>query len=106
MDYITAEQFKKQSQKVQEVLNEYHAKYYQAPLRGIPLYNETVLRHFIEEKTKGPVEIHILSGQYFLTAMIPKNGSHVATETYCYNDLLQAYWEIACKIAVEIVSIK
>lgn len=59
----------------------------------IPLLTETQLRHFIEEKT-GKIDcIGITGHDYSISTFTESYGVEYA------DDLLQAYWQVACKIA-------
>ena len=75
----------------------------------IPLFTECQLRKFIEDKTNGIVKLiqwHIddsrISKRGYAINILRKNEYHV---TYHYQDLgenlLQAYWKVACMIAKE-----
>lgn len=74
----------------------------------IPLFTEGQLRKFIEDKTNGIVKLiqwHIedsqISKRGYAIDILRKNEYHV---TYHYQnsgeDLLQAYWKVACSLAV------
>lgn len=74
-----------------------------------PLFTEGQLRKFIEEKVNGIVKViqwHIedskVSKRGYAIDILRKNEYHV---TYHYKDLgqdlLQAYWKVACMIAKE-----
>lgn len=75
----------------------------------IPLFTEGQLRKFIEDKSNGIVKLiqwHIedsqISKRGYAIDILRKNEYHV---TYHYKDLgedlLQAYWKVACMIAKE-----
>lgn len=77
---------------------------------AIPLLTEWQLRKFIEDKTDGIVKLvqwHIHDSQVskrgYAIDILRKNEYHV---TYHYKDLgedlLQAYWKVACQIAKEV----
>lgn len=79
---------------------------------AIPLFTEGQLRRFIEDKTDGIVKLvqwHIHDSQVskrgYAIDILRKNEYHV---TYHYKDLgedlLQAYWKVACEIAEELVN--
>lgn len=79
---------------------------------AIPLFTEGQLRRFIEDKTDGIVKLvqwHIHDSQVskrgYAIDILRKNEYHV---TYHYKDLgedlLQAYWKVACMIAEELVN--
>ena len=101
MDYITVEQFKKQPEKVQKVLGKWHSEYHKIRDIGIPIMYETELRHFIEEKTSGKVEprLTIQEGKYYID--IIKDIELIKSLDSDSEDLLQVYWQVACKIAEE-----
>lgn len=74
----------------------------------IPLFTEGQLRKFIEDKANGIVKLiqwHIedsqISKRGYAIDILRKNEYHV---TYHYQnlgeDLLQAYWKVACSLAV------
>lgn len=80
----------------------------------IPIFTEGQLRKFIEDKTDGIVKLiqwHIHDSQVskhgYAIDILRKNEYHV---TYHYKDLgenlLQAYWEVACEIAKELFRVK
>lgn len=146
MDYITAEQFLQQSEKVQNVLMNWwkpktgdiiqvtndkteivleispitrYVKTVELKSHRItrvpedmivPDFTETQLRHFIEDITGNiikviqyhPYDNEISKEGYEIDLLDIK---HVRV-TYCYQslgkDLLQAYWQVACKIAKSI----
>lgn len=61
----------------------------------IPLFTETQLRLFIEESTNNKVSISAEENElYYLKA---DTGSHSFNSLS--DDLLQAYWQVACQIA-------
>ncbi|MDB1935258.1 hypothetical protein PMY12_18615 [Clostridium tertium] len=75
----------------------------------IPLFTEGQLRRFIEDKSNGIVKLiqwHIedsqISKRGYAIDILRKNEYHV---TYHYKDLgedlLQAYWKVACMVAKE-----
>lgn len=78
-------------------------------INTIPLFTEGQLRKFIEDKSNGIVKLiqwHIedsqISKRGYAIDILRKNEYHV---TYHYKDLgedlLQAYWKVACMIAKE-----
>lgn len=86
-------------------------KYFKS-IGPIPLFTEGQLRKFIEDKTNGIVKLiqwHIddsqISKRGYAIDILRKNEYHV---TYHYQDLgenlLQAYWKVACMIAKEEVN--
>lgn len=80
----------------------------------VPIFTEGQLRKFIENKTNGIVKLvqwHIHDSQVskhgYAIDILRKNEYHV---TYHYKDLgenlLQAYWQVACEIAKELFRVK
>lgn len=128
MDYITAEQFLEQPEEIQDILKDWWIKnkqaydiyfepkidfetnkvilkdtvkwtdYYNVPINQIrcigcyPAFTEGQLRKFIDEKTGGIVAIKYLSDKVWWI----KADDTYRTES---DDLLQAYWQVACQIA-------
>lgn len=70
----------------------------------LPLFTEGQLRKFIEDKTYTKVQIYY-DGDYGYTVDIGYKDSfkeeHWGTYEKLGHDLLQAYWQVACKIAEE-----
>ena len=118
MEFITAEQFLKESKEVQEVfidwwkpsigdlfwfetVNFYHLglithekiKVFQT---DCPAFTEGQLRKFIEDKTEK--KITIIEFDYDHWNIVSKFGFAYITDE---SDLLQAYWKVAVQIAKE-----
>lgn len=83
-------------------------KYFKS-IGAIPLFTEGQLRKFIEDKTNGIVKViqwHLedseISKRGYTIDILRKNEYHVI---YHYQDLgedlLQAYWKVACMVAKE-----
>lgn len=123
MEFITVEQFKEQPEEVQKafldwwnnIISEYdlvqdenRVMLYKDYLeRGCiendsyPLFTEGQLRKFIEDKTGCGIEIGIgIRGYYFVFRLKDsrweKDRLSIVTD-----DLLQAYWKVACMVAKE-----
>ena len=67
----------------------------------IPLFTEGQLRRFIEESTYTKIIVNKSDDKQYIIALILDNDevyNMVDTET---DDLLQAYWKVACMIAKE-----
>ncbi len=69
-------------------------------INTIPLFTEGQLRKFIEDKLniKAQFSIHFLTLNYVMITDEDSDKVWVHTGT---NDLLQAYWKVACMIAKE-----
>ena len=114
MEFISAEEFLKQDEDVQRVFTDYFdhkemlfedGSIYFGPFDCIyntPLLTEGDLREFIEDKTRGieTIEHFIGVGEYDIKTLPLADGIY---ESDIYedlgNDLLQAYWKVAIKIA-------
>lgn len=73
---------------------------------GFPLLTEGQLRKFIEEKTKCKTDIIYYFGDGYDLELCKEYGSEGCFTSercikYLGNDLLQAYWKVACIIASE-----
>ena len=131
MDYITAEEFEKQPEKVQKVLSKWfwdnlndfslfeytgntaiYKKKFPQIAKDIdvpcmkneiaPMYSESELRHFIEEKGYKFIGIDNFNGcQYYLIEVFKKLDQVKANYAFASDDLLNCYWQIACRIAEE-----
>ena len=128
MKYITVEQFKEQPLEVQKVFldwwkcdygdlyyyNEYPLEYkdfevinsdlesdiegdfdYFKSIGAIPIFTEGQLREFIEDKVESKILTINFWGGYSFKFINDKTISALR------NDLLQAYWKVACEIAKE-----
>jgi hypothetical protein len=123
IEYITAEQFSKQPEEVRKVLLDwwqpgerelvqgcYYGEFYDSEhiwnighidmdyckneLKPMPLFTEGQLRHFIEDK----------NGMYFISFKTDDFWTFSTKWGVIYTDqtdLLQAYWQVVCKIAKE-----
>ena len=130
MEFITVEQFKEQQKEVQEVFLDWwksnisevdligyigkgkayeecfpslvrniNIKSFEIGIEIMPLFTEGQLRKFIEDKLniKAQFSIHFLTLDYvMITDDSDKVWIHTGTD-----DLLQAYWKVACMIAKE-----
>lgn len=71
----------------------------------IPLLTEGQLRKFIEDKTGGKVEFYpdVYSGRRYYTIIIRETGCGGDDPTFepYADDVLQAYWKVAVRIAKE-----
>jgi hypothetical protein len=69
-------------------------------INTIPLFTEGQLRKFIEDKLniKAQFSIHFLTLNYVMITDEDSDKVWVHTGT---NDLLQAYWKVACDVAKE-----
>jgi hypothetical protein len=129
LEYIKAEEFIKQSKEVKQVLFDwwkpspyelvqgcYYGKDYDSEriwcigdidmdyckneLKPIPLFTETLLRKFIEDKLQGKLQA-IWSewvNEYSYVIDVDIKGQHWWSRTN-ETDLLQAYWKVATEIA-------
>lgn len=128
MNYITVEQFLEQPQEVQKVLlewfnfnqNEKTKRFslvaYQDESKidlwknkdnykcdnTIPLFLETQLRKFIEEKTKIKYDIIYSKGKNrFINFYDISTNEDKPIYTTKGHDLLHAYWQVVCQVAKE-----
>lgn len=88
---------------VREVYHSFKSKF-----DVIPLFTEGQLRNFIEEKTGCKVEVVYVSKD-----LVENEQSYYRIDRSCFkdgkvncwkaetDDLLQAYWQVACKISAE-----
>ena len=75
-------------------------------LYGIPILTENQLRRFIEEKTgcKTDTTFFLYDGYTIeISKIYEEEGYCISQKAFEYlgEDLLQAYWEVACEIAKE-----
>ena len=118
MKFISAEEFLKQDEDVQRVFTDYFDYKEMLFKDGImyfgifsylytPLLTEGDLREFIEDKTGDKIEINYHSnGEYTIdlfNQITNKYNRHYNLGNISI-DLLQAYWQVAVKIASEEVS--
>lgn len=134
MNYINAEQFQEQPKEVQEVLLDWWKPstgdlvlitefpiIEQEPLiyalkddedyikTETPLFTEGQLREFIEEKTEGKVIFDYIEtiGGYSIGTVNKKSPTYESNWYENLGDnLLQAYWKVACQIAEEVAESK
>lgn len=114
MDYISKEEFFKQPEDVQRTFLEYFDHEEMLFLDGViyfgifkdegkhtPLLTEGQLRRFIEDKTKGKIDITYdrVNGYGFL---ICRPDSYNSTYLAVGADLLHAYWKVATSVAKSI----
>lgn len=131
MEFITVEQFKEQSKEVQKVFLDWwksnisevdligyigkskayeecfpslvrniNIKCFEIGIEIIPLFTEGQLRKFIEDKLNIKVQsmFDLFSSEYALL-INAKGNMLVRTGT---DDLLQAYWKVACMVTKEV----
>lgn len=122
MEFISAEDFLKQSDKVQKVffdwmndnLNEYDLIWWNGNIDlyrdyidrleedqeclSFVLLNESQLRKFIEDKTEYRVDYCLYEGTYDIN-ICENNGLYIKKYEDIDKDLLQAYWKVAIQIA-------
>lgn len=129
MEFISVEQFKEQPKEVQEVfldwwkpqsadlfkykllfnvvdclcgeaISPFNENYVVFKKDCIPLFTEGQLRKFIEGKTGNKVDCNFYCGRYDIN-ICKDNGVIIKTYEDIDEDLLQAYWKVACMIAKE-----
>ena len=113
MEYISAEEFLKQDEKIQEVFKEYfdHKEmlfengiiYYGSfkdEIEYIPLLTEGQLREFIEDNKCGKVDITYDEDGYKI-GLTDETGLYSDLYNHLDKDLLQAYWKVAVQIVKE-----
>lgn len=107
MEFITVEQFQEQPLKVQKMLMDWWKcdfngdfDYFKS-IGVIPIFTEGQLRKFIEDKLdmKIQCEIHPLTLDYII--LVKNNSGNEVWMHTGKEDLLQAYWKVACMIAKE-----
>ncbi|WP_195966773.1 hypothetical protein [Clostridium sp. 1001283B150210_160208_E6] len=74
-------------------------------LYGIPLLTEGQLRKFIEDKTKTKIETSLTVYNQYALWLVKVKGQDYETFDTREEDLLQAYWKVACMIANDICKI-
>ena len=126
MEFISAEEFLKQPEKVQKALKDWFKdnielydlyttieysdviiirndkqikaiKEYGIKDNVIPLFTEGQLRKFIEDETKYKMEIYINDKKYMIMLCKWEYFQYQTDK----DNLLEAYWEVACKIIAE-----
>ena len=112
MEYISAEEFLKQDEKVQRTLKEYFDQeiilysfnnsvnygVFDDVIDETPLLTEGQLRRYIEDKTR----CRMSTVFYTLTGydiVIYNEDKIINTYLHLGDNLLRAYWEIACDIS-------
>ncbi|MDU3526431.1 hypothetical protein [Clostridium sp.] len=131
MEFITVEQFKEQSKEVQEVfldwwkpsngyiyldvyknnnviecchhikfMNNEDVEHMKVDNDAIPLFTEGQLRRFIEDKTGHKVDCCFYGEKYDINTC-EDDGLYIKKYEDIDDDLLQAYWKVACMIAKE-----
>lgn len=71
-------------------------------LYGIPLLTEGQLHKFIEDKTKTKIETSLTVYNQYALWLVKVKGQDYETFDTREEDLLQAYWKVACMIANDI----
>nr|WP_308545826.1 hypothetical protein [uncultured Lachnoclostridium sp.]DAF89849.1 MAG TPA: hypothetical protein [Siphoviridae sp. cteLh2] len=71
-------------------------------LYGIPLLTEGQLRKFIEDKTKTKIETSLTVYNQYALWLVKVKGQDYETFDTREEDLLQAYWKVACEVATDI----
>lgn len=110
MEYIGSIQFKEQPEEIQDILSSWFKEYHNIThikYPGTPLYNETELRRFIQEKLDG-CNINYSSDELNVEYEVNKGleDCDVAEYSIKCEDMLEGYWKIACMIADEEVKSK
>ncbi|MDS0525476.1 hypothetical protein NNC19_07280 [Clostridium sp. SHJSY1] len=125
MEYITAEQFLEQNERIQRIFKEYFDReemlytwneiiYYgtfKDELDFTPNPTEGQLRKFIEDKIKGIVKViqwnPLRDNKYGYTIYVLAKDRHEILVEFGYEkleaNLLQVYWKVALEIAKESV---
>lgn len=120
MEFITVDQFIKQPKEVQKVFLDWWQPsigdlFSSDVLIGmgvitsskfnkdgyIPLLTEGQIRKFIEEKTDSKIETVIGNRGYCFVFRLKNSRWEKDRISIVTDDLLQAYWKVACKIALE-----
>lgn len=131
MEFITVEQFKEQSIEVQKVfLDWWKVNRTDADLvllktgkdklklqivsnidmicteddEFTPLFTEGQLRKFIEDKTNTKIETSLTVYKQYALWLVKVKGEDYETFDTKEEELLQAYWKVACMIAKEEVN--
>ena len=66
-----------------------------------PLFTEGQLRKFIEDKTNRIVELYLNVYKQYNFMLVSRNSEEFILYESRKEDLLQAYWKVACEIAKE-----
>lgn len=131
MEFITVEQFKEQSIEVQKVFLDWWKvnrtdadlvllktgkdKFKLQIVSNIdmicteddeftPLFTEGQLRKFIEDKTNTKIETSLTVYKQYALWLVKVKGEDYETFDTKEEELLQAYWKVACMIAKEEVN--
>lgn len=67
----------------------------------IPIFTEGQLRKFIEDKTNTKIETSLTVYKQYALWLVKVKGEDYRTFDTREEDLLQAYWKVACMIAKE-----
>lgn len=124
MEYISAEEFLKQPQEIQNIFIEYikeknephlylsntNEERYGYNSYDIPLLTEGQLRKFIEDKTGYKICLIPYCDDEGIPHYLIKFKSSQRIENKCYSiwedDPLQAYWQVVIKIVEDIINKK
>lgn len=68
----------------------------------IPIFTEGQLRKFIEDKTKTKIETSLTVYNQYALWLVKVKGQDYETFDTREEDLLQAYWKVACEIAEQL----
>jgi hypothetical protein len=113
MDFITEKQFLEQSEHTQNILIKYMqdkkiAHMYLSNTGEVryghnhydtPLFTETDLRKFIEERTGGQFSMkYHIDKKYYVFEFATIKIFELGTLVIYTDNLLEAYWQIVCKI--------
>ena len=126
MNFISAEEFLKQPEEVQIILEEWYnwrtygvlRKYIFTSEKGIPIFFETQLRQFIEEKTNCTFDVtyegrNIDNTEWSIEFQLwyynnedDEGFMGMGTYRVIAKDLLEAYWKVACVVAKDFMEVK
>ncbi|MDU8967453.1 MAG: hypothetical protein E7H39_16575 [Clostridium sp.] len=67
----------------------------------IPLFTEGQLRRFIEDKTNTKIETSLTVYKQYALWLVKAKGEDYETFDTKEEELLQAYWKVACSVAKE-----
>lgn len=100
MDYIDAAEIIKLPEKVQEVLIDFYNKYHNQVGKAIPLFTETELRRFIEQKLDRP-NIYYNGKELSVEYEFHKGTEDCDVDEINVEceDMLEGYFKIACIVA-------
>lgn len=71
-------------------------------LYGIPLLTEGQLRKFIEDKTNTQIETSLTVYKQYVLWIVRVKGEDYESFDTREDNLLQAYWKLACEVATDI----